>query len=135
MNPSPAYDKYPEHRIEIDEARACVRVTVRGVLIAETTRGLTLREGRYPAVVYVPREDVQMDKLRASDQSTHCPFKGDASYFDFIDGDEPVQEVAWSYEAPFDQMTAIRDHLAFYPDRADIQPIEPVASIHGQPPR
>jgi uncharacterized protein (DUF427 family) len=125
MTRSTAYDRFPEHRIEIDAERVGLRVRLDGTLLAETSRGLNLREGTYPPVVYVPREDVRMDRLARSDHSTHCPFKGDASYFDFGAGDARVSRVAWSYEDPFDQMTAIRDHLAFYPDRVEIEPLEP----------
>ena len=126
MTRSTAYDRFPEHRIEIDAERVGVRVRVRldGTLLAQTSRGLSLREGTYAPVVYVPREDVRMDRLARSDHSTHCPFKGDASYFDFAAGEASVEQVAWSYEDPFDQMIAIRDHLAFYPDRVEIEPVD-----------
>jgi uncharacterized protein (DUF427 family) len=121
---SSAYAKHPQHRIEFDHDRVGLRVSLRGEVLAETTRGLNLREANYPAVVYVPREDVQMDRLEASDLSTHCPFKGDASYFRFggDNASEASEEIAWSYETPFDQMAAIRDHLAFYADRVTLEP-------------
>ena len=129
MTRSAAWDAHPEHRIEIDAERVALRVTWGGELLAETTRGLELREGRYPPVVYVPRDDVRMDRLRRSDHTTHCPFKGDATYFDVAedlaeasgDASGGQAEIAWSYETPFDQMEAIRDHLAFYPDRVRIE--------------
>lgn len=121
MAHSLAYQKYPDHKIVIDAQRIEVRVSVGEVVVAESTNALNLCEGRYPAVVYIPREDVHMDRLTRSDHSTHCPFKGDASYFDFTAGPDPVDRVAWSYEDPFDQMAAIRDHLAFYSDRARIE--------------
>jgi uncharacterized protein (DUF427 family) len=123
---SEAFEKFPDHRIEIDDARIHARVTRDGRVLAETSSGLNLREGKYPDVVYFPREDVFMQHLARSDHSTHCPFKGDASYFDVSGeddggGNETIREVAWSYEAPFDQMEAIRDHLAFYADRVEIE--------------
>ncbi len=118
---SPAYEKHPEHTLAIDDHRVGVRVSIGEIVVAETTRGLSLREGRSPPVVYVPREDVFMDRLRGSDHSTHCPFKGDASYFDFTGAPSPIEQVAWSYEDPFDQVAAIRDHLAFYADRVRIE--------------
>jgi uncharacterized protein (DUF427 family) len=70
-----------------------------------------------------------MDLLARSKHSTHCPFKGDASYFDFIGQrvcqpavqQKEIEQVAWSYEDPFDQMAEIRDHLAFYSDRVHIE--------------
>ena len=125
MAHSNAYEKYPQHALEIDDQRVSLRIKVDGVVIAETTQALHLREGRYPAVAYIPREDVMMDKLRQSTQTTHCPFKGDATYFDFVDGDATTKEVAWSYEQPFDQMEEIRDHLAFYSDRVSLEILSP----------
>lgn len=121
---SAAYEKHPQHRIEIDEERVRVRVTLHGTVLAETTRGLNLREANYPAVVYIPRDDVHMERLTQSDHSTHCPFKGDARYFHSqarSQEDSAGIEVAWSYETPFDQMAAIRGHLAFYSDRVVIE--------------
>jgi uncharacterized protein (DUF427 family) len=122
---SSAYAKYPQHRIDIDEERVGLRVSLDGEVLAHTTRGLNLREGNYPAVVYVPRDDVDMERLTPSDLSTHCPFKGDASYFRCGGSEQHVatEEVAWSYETPFDQMEAIRGHLAFYADRVTIEQI------------
>jgi uncharacterized protein (DUF427 family) len=118
---STAYEKHPQHQIEIDEEKVGLRVTLHGEVLAETTRGLNLREGNYPAVVYIPREDVHMERLTARDHSTHCPFKGDASYF--CSGRKASgEDLAWSYETPFDQMAAIQGHLAFYADRVAIEP-------------
>ncbi len=125
MTRSTAYDDHPQHTLALDDASAAVRVRVGATVIAETRRGLTLREGAYPPVVYVPREDCAMDQLASVDHSTHCPFKGDASYFDFAgEGLDRVEHVAWSYEDPFDQMEALRDHLAFYADRVIMEAIE-----------
>jgi len=70
-----------------------------------------------PVVYYMPRKDVQMDRLVRSNHTTHCPFKGDASYFSMKDGPE---NAVWSYEAPYDEMTAIKERLAFYPDKFQI---------------
>ena len=123
MARSEAYDRHPEHVLRFEDSPAAVRVRVGETIVAETRRGLTLLEGSYPPVVYVPREDVRMAVLERVAHSTHCPFKGDASYFDFgaPDDDARVEQVAWSYEDPFDQMEAIRDHLAFYADRAIVE--------------
>lgn len=122
MAHSSAYSEHPQHRIEIDDDRVGLRVRIHSKILAETTRGLTLREANYPAVVYVPRDDVHMDRLATSTLSTHCPFKGDANYFQDAD-DAAGREIAWSYEAPFDQMEAIRGHIAFYADRVTLEPL------------
>lgn len=125
MAASNAYAKHPQHRIVIDDEPVALRVSVGGEILAETRRGLNLREATYPAVVYVPREDVRMERLVRAQDSTHCPFKGDASYFKPRASGarrvESVEPVAWSYETPFDQMQAIRGHIAFYADRVEIE--------------
>ena len=123
MARSEAYDHHPEHTLLFDDPRMHARVRCGDRLIAETRRGLNLREGKYPPVVYIPREDVRMDLLASSDHTTHCPFKGDASYFDVARraDDQGVTHAAWSYEDPFDQMESIRGYLAFYPDRVTIE--------------
>ena len=115
-NPAPGYRKYPDHRIDTSPAAATVRVTFKGEVIAESVDTIAMREGDYPVVYYIPRKDVKMDRLERTSHRTHCPFKGDASYFSLKDG--PANAV-WSYEAPYDEMAAIKGLLAFYPDKVD----------------
>ena len=78
-----------------------------------------MREAGCPPVIYVPREDVRMARLSVTAQTTHCPYKGDASYFVVSDAGTRRETIAWSYEDPYPAMAAIRGHLAFYPDRVD----------------
>jgi uncharacterized protein (DUF427 family) len=58
-----------------------------------------------------------MDRLERTSHKTHCPFKGDASYFSLKGG---AENAVWTYETPFDEMLAIKDLLAFYPDKVSI---------------
>ena len=71
----------PDHPITITANPKRVRVSAGGVVIADTTHALTLKEASYPAVQYVPRQDANMALLSRSDRTTHCPYKGDANYF------------------------------------------------------
>jgi uncharacterized protein (DUF427 family) len=59
-----------------------------------------------------------MDRLTKTKLSTYCPFKGHASYFSFVGG---AENAVWSYEQPYDEVLPIAEHLAFYPDKVDIQ--------------
>ena len=111
----------PDHPITIEPTPARVRVIWRGTVLADTREALTLREARYPAVYYLPRRDVEMAVLHRSAYQTYCPFKGDCSYFDLPVEDETGANAVWSYEAPYDAVVAIKDHLAFYPDRVKIE--------------
>ena len=109
----------PRHPIDIEPCAERVRVIVDGEPIADSVRALRMREAGYPPVIYVPRDDVRMSALTATAQTTHCPFKGDASYFVAADSGGARDAIAWSYEHPYPAMAAIRDHVAFYPDRVD----------------
>ena len=97
------------------------RVVVRhgGRTVADTRRALTLKEASYPPVHYVPREDVVEDLFERSTRHSHCPYKGDASYFTATAGGLVRRDAAWSYEEPFPAVAAIARHVAFYPDRVD----------------
>ena len=93
-----------------------VRVTFRGELIADSRDAVAMEEGSYPVVYYIPRKDVRMERLARTAHTTHCPHKGDASYYSIQDG--PANAV-WSYEQPKEEMLSIMGLLAFYPDKVD----------------
>ena len=107
----------PDHPIAVEPNPNRVIVSFGGHVVANSARALTLREASYPAVQYIPREDVDMALLERSPKQTYCPYKGDASYFTIATGQARSDDAVWTYEAPFEAMTAIKDHLAFYPDR------------------
>jgi uncharacterized protein (DUF427 family) len=109
----------PDHPIAIAPNPKRVRVMLGGKVIADTRRALTLREASLPPVQYIPREDADLSLLNRTDHATHCPYKGDASYFTISAGDRTAENAVWSYEQPFAAMAAIAGRLAFYPERVD----------------
>src|SRR3977135_2306833 len=109
----------PDHPITITPNAKRVRVSFGGQTIADTTKALTLQEASFPAVLYIPRADAKMDLLKKTDNATHCPYKGDASYFSIQADGKTAENAVWSYEQPFPAMAEIKDHLAFYPNRVD----------------
>ena len=121
MARSPAYDAHPEHVITVTPHPGRVKVRWRGRTVADTTQGLRMEEGRYPPVFYVPLAAVDSALLERTDHATHCPFKGDASYYSLCSDGARDENAVWTYEDPFDQVAAIRDHVAFYPDRVEIE--------------
>ena len=104
--------------IKTSPAGLRVKVTFQGELLADSKDAVRLEEGTYPAVYYFPRKDVRMERLARTAHSTHCPHKGDASYYSIKGG--PANAV-WSYETPLEKMAAIRELVAFYPDKVSIQ--------------
>jgi uncharacterized protein (DUF427 family) len=109
----------PDHPITIARNANRVVVKVAGRLVADTQDALTLREASYQPVQYIPRKDVDMTLLASTDHTTYCPYKGDCAYFSIPLGGERATNAVWSYEAPYPAVAAIKDHLAFYPDRVD----------------
>lgn len=113
----------PDHPITITQNPRRVRVTAGDIVIAESTKALTLKEAKYPAVQYVPREDANMDLLERTDRTTHCPYKGDASYYSIKADGKTLDNAIWTYETPFPAMAEISGHLAFYPDKVKIEEV------------
>jgi uncharacterized protein (DUF427 family) len=113
----------PDHPIAITSNPKRVRVLAGGIVIADTTRALTLKEANYPAVQYVPREDANLAVLARTDRVTHCPYKGDANYFSILANGKTIENSIWTYETPFPAMAEIAGHLAFYPDKVKIEEV------------
>jgi uncharacterized protein (DUF427 family) len=107
----------PDHPIAIEPNPLRVRVTWNGKVIADTKRALILREAAYAPVQYIPRADVKMALLKRTDHSTHCPYKGDASYYNIEQDGQRAENAVWSYEEPYDAMASIKGYVAFYPSR------------------
>ncbi|MGA9943607.1 MAG: DUF427 domain-containing protein [Candidatus Cybelea sp.] len=109
----------PDHPISIEANPSRVVVKVAGKVIADTRGALTLREASYRPVQYIPARDVNMAELTPSEHTTHCAYKGDASYYSIPAGGDRSVNAVWTYEAPFEAVAQIEEHLAFYPDRVD----------------
>jgi uncharacterized protein (DUF427 family) len=119
MNTKPIKTPGPDHPIDISPTKGRVTVTVNGKRIADTREALTLKEAAYPPVQYIPRKDVDMTELQRTTHQTYCPYKGECAYYSIPAGGERSVNAVWTYEAPFVAVSAIRECLAFYPDRVD----------------
>jgi len=113
----------PDHPITISANPRRIRVMAGDTVIADTTHALTLKEASYPAVQYVPRDDARMELLQRTDRVTHCPYKGDASYFSIAGDGKAIENAIWTYETPFPAMAEISGYLAFYPDKVRIEEV------------
>jgi len=108
----------PEHPISIRRNAARVVVSVAGRVVADTRNALTLREAEYPAVQYIPNEDVDFSRLERTKHVTYCLCKGNCNYYSLPAGGKKSVNAAWSYEDPFPAVAQIRGHVA-YPERVD----------------
>ncbi len=100
--------------IRIRKAPGVWSVRSGGAILGETSNALELTEGDDAPVIYFPRADIAMAFLDRDDKVTHCPHKGDAVYFSIVNKSSTVKNAVWSYETPMDDVSAIKDHLAFY---------------------
>jgi len=120
VNPSPGFREHPEHTITVEPFEGVVNVKFRDVVIASSDRAKLLNEKGHDPVLYLPFEDIYFVHLEKTATSTHCPFKGDASYWSVKGQDEAAKDVMWAYQHPYDEMLEIKDYGAFYPNRVVI---------------
>jgi uncharacterized protein (DUF427 family) len=118
MASGPGYRQYPEHRVDVERGPGRVQIVFDGETIADSEDVITVKESGHDPVYYLPRADVRMDLLIRTDHHTRCPFKGEASYFSISKG-RTAENAVWSYEQPYDEVSAIKDRVAFYPDMVD----------------
>ncbi len=116
-NSGPGYSKHPEHRITAEPAGVRVQVKAGGEVVADTHAAIRMQEADYPPVFKNPRKDVKMERLVRTSHHSYCPFKGGASYFSLKDG---AENAVWSYEQPYDEVSVIRELLAFYPGKVEL---------------
>ena len=107
------------HHIEISLNTRRHRVIHQGVTFADTHAALTLIETGHDPVHYFPRADVNMARMSKSTHTSHCPYKGDATYYHLLTEEGPIENAVWSYEQPKAGVEEIKSYLAFYPSRVD----------------
>ena len=107
---APVHDGY---RVRIIPAPGRVKAIAGGVTVADSARVLIMHETRYAPVYYFPPEDVAFEYLMANDHRTHCPFKGNASYWSLQTPDRCLENAAWTYCNPFDESALVKDYVAF----------------------
>ncbi|MFJ4932193.1 DUF427 domain-containing protein [Streptomyces sp. NPDC088736] len=113
----------PHKRVDAIPSGRHVRVEIDGMLVADTHRPVLLFETGLPTRYYIPREDVRLDLLEATDHSTGCPYKGTAAYWSWRgkgDATDVPPNVVWSYPEPLPAVGAVKDLLAFYNEAVDI---------------
>jgi uncharacterized protein (DUF427 family) len=108
----------PDYRVDILRRRNQVTVLAGDRVLASTETALLVDEQDHGLVFYIPMSDVQLELLTPTDDSSRCPFKGQASYWRLADGTEPV---AWGYLDPYPEVSRLLDHVAFYQDRVAVQ--------------
>jgi uncharacterized protein (DUF427 family) len=109
----------PGRALYLEPTPKRIRVVVGGETIADSSAAMLLHESGHQPIYYFPPEDVLADVLEPDDRHTHCPKKGDASYYTIRVGDNAVEAGAWYYPDPLPDAPPIKDLIAFYWDRMD----------------
>ena len=117
----------PDHPITVTPAAKRWRARFQGHVIADSANALVLKEATYPQVIYFPREDVSMEYMSRTAHSTHCPYKGDASYYTLLMDGHFAENAVWTYETPYPAMTAIAGRVAFYPNQVELYEVDDAA--------
>ena len=116
---TPAGGSHVGYRLTLEPCGRRIRAEFGGERIVDSERALIMHETRLAPVYYFPRGDARMDLMEKTEHRTHCPFKGNASYWTLKAGGKKATNVAWSYEAPYDEAKGVRDYVAFYWEAMD----------------
>jgi uncharacterized protein (DUF427 family) len=105
----------PAHTLYFEPYERRMRAVLDGETVIDTTAGMLLYESNIGPVLYVPEQDVRTDLIERTDHTTHCPFKGDATYWSV----GKHENVLWGYEQPIESAEFLRGYVAPYWDRFD----------------
>ena len=107
--------------IQIRPAEGLWVVRAGGAVLGESRDALELHEGDRPAVIYFPRSDIGMAFLDESATRTHCPHKGEATYYSIQTKSTVIKDAGWSYEDPVAGAEEIKGYLAFHPEKVTVE--------------
>ena len=122
----------PYTRIDALASSRHVRIEVDGVTVAESSKPTLLFETGLPVRYYLPKTDVRMDLLEHTDKVSHCPYKGQAEYWSVRIGEQVHPDLAWSYQAPFEESRKVAGLIAFYDEKVDVYVDDVLMSSSGE---
>lgn len=117
MTRSPGHLRNPNHQVRENVLTERFQAKVDDKVVADSTNVIEVDEDGHPKRYYFPREHVDTTLLSSSDTKSTCPFKGEASYYHLNVGGKVLEDALWSYENPYDEHQALKDHVAFYDDK------------------
>ena len=115
--PAPGFAKHPGYEVKLQPAAGRHALFFNGQCVADSTEAVLVQETKHYPVVYFPAAAVPQAVLRATEHASHCPFKGDATYWDLAVGDEVLKNAVWAYPDPYDECDPIAGYYGFYLSR------------------
>lgn len=104
----------PDYQVEFDLVPAEVKVTFGGATIGQSRTARVMYELGHAPMYYLPRGDVDMSHLEATDRDSYCPYKGHASYWTIRVGEAVAENAIWSYLDPYPELADLEGHMGFY---------------------
>jgi uncharacterized protein (DUF427 family) len=118
---APGFEQHPKYQVDIQPTKDRVRILVGDQVLLDTTSPLKVTESRHHPVWYLPMADADQSLLSRTDHSSYCPFKGHASYWSIGNSDPALENSVWAYEDPYLECVPLKDYLAFYTDRVNLE--------------
>lgn len=115
-----SHPRDPHTRVDALASSRHVVVSLDGTVLADTRAPVLLFETGLPTRYYLPVEDVRLELLTATDNRSHCPYKGVADRYWDLAGRPDMRNVAWAYSAPYPAVGAVQDRVAFYNELVDL---------------
>jgi uncharacterized protein (DUF427 family) len=121
-------DEAPKHRLVFEDYPRRMRALLGGHAVLDSTAGKLLHETAHLPVYYAPVDDLDEQYLEASEHTTHCPFKGDASYWSLRVGERLIENAIWHYPQPLEASSWLEGYCSLYAGAPDVwlQEDEPV---------
>jgi len=118
--------KEPRHFMTLGQCKFKVQAKYKGKVVASSSRATVLHEVAQiivDPVYYFPKDSVAMDLFETSSKKTHCPIKGDCTYFHIKVGGEVLKDAAWAYEVPIPEAAALKNLVAFDTSRIQVEKV------------
>lgn len=106
--------------IKIRPAEGKWTVRAGGAVLGESRTALEVIEGDSAPVIYFPKADVAMAFLDKTDTVTTCPYRGEARHYSIQTKSTVIEDAGYMYDAPIEDLSALKDHLAFYSEKATV---------------
>ena len=97
-----------------------IRVEALGEILVETQRSLRVLETFHPPTYYLPPEAMNQGLLvPAPGRPSFCEWKGVASYYDVVAGEQRINRAVWTYNHPSERIRELAGWFALYPGQMD----------------
>jgi uncharacterized protein (DUF427 family) len=104
----------------LEETKKHIQIIFNQQIIADTTQAMRVLETSHPPVYYIPPQDIRLEFLLPTSQSSFCEWKGQAGSYDVLLGSKRAEQAAWYYPHPTHPFEPIRDYVAFYAGKMDV---------------